>query len=753
MKRAVNALMNLIEPEVPSNGARIVATDGRALPLESAQIRAEAQGGVARVVLTQRFANPYAEPLRVTYLLPLPSDGAVSGFSFRIGDRRVTGEVDKRARARERFEEAILEGRTAAILEEERSSQFTQEIGNIPPRTAIDVEIELDQRLRWLAEGAWEWRFPTVCGPRYMGVDRVPDAERVVVDVSLAPLRARFGAEVSIGDRAQAIDSPSHALTIDGSRVTLRDAAALDRDVVVRWNVATPAVGVSLASARPAAGHQGKQYGLLTIVPPSGKPEKIARDLIFLIDASGSMHGAPLDQAKRIAAAMIDTLGNEDRIELISFGTYPERFGKEPLAATKDGKRAALAWLRKVQASGGTEMSRAVIEALSPLRADSQRQVVLMTDGYIGFERELVRDLLERLPRGARLHTVGVGSAVNRTLTQWAARAGNGVEVIVGLNEDPERAAARLLARTTAPIVTDVEIEGVIGTAPIRVPDLYAGSPALVSIALEGGREVIVRGRTAKGAFEERVKAPSLALGEGHPAVTTLFGRERVEDLETAIAARGDADADEEIERIGLTFQIATRHTSWVAITDDVTVDPDAEKRSVRQPHEVPHGTSIEGLGLRAPQEATVEAGALFNLRELVELDHDERVHSNRAVGQTRGEAVAKTTRAGSIDAPSPRAPQARQRVDTGAGSAAPMGAPPAAAPGMPPPAQPAAPPPPSLAAPMPERPIAKAKSRVLVWIAIIVAIVLAALTAWLVYSTAFAPEEPTEEEDAPRRE
>ncbi|MCZ7684030.1 MAG: hypothetical protein M5U28_36765 [Sandaracinaceae bacterium] len=179
------------------------------------------------------------------------------------------------------------------------------------------------------------------------------------------------------------------------------------------------------------------------------------------------------------------------------------------------------------------------------------------------------------------------------------------MEIIAGLGEDPERVAKRLLARTTRPMVTDVTIEGsaVRGVAPARVPDLYAGSPSLVSLALApDGGTLVVRGKTAEGDFEERLEVPATALGEGLPSVATLFGRERVEDLETEGAASGDGAVDREIEAVGLRFRIATRMTSWVAVSDDVTVDPDAEKRAERQPHEVPHGVSIEGLGLRAPQ-------------------------------------------------------------------------------------------------------------------------------------------------------
>lgn len=733
-----NAAMNReTDHSAPSSGGRLVAPDGRDLPLRGAQLVASASGGVARVVLKQRFVNPFDEKLRVTYLLPLPSDGAVAGFAFQIGEQRIVGEIDRRESARERFEQALVEGRTAALLEQDRSSLFTQEVGNIPPRAEVEVEIEIDQRLRWLPDGAWEWRFPTVVGARYVGAPgKVADAERLTVDVSERGLPARVGLELKIGDRVSgALESPSHRLVIDRgerTRVTLEDGAALDRNVVVRWAVTAMDVGVSIDVARPASpAHDGASYGLMTLVPPRSQARgAVQRDLIFLIDASGSMHGEPLDQVKRIASAMIDTLGDEDRVELIAFGNEPVRFSKEPLAATRDGKRAALQWLRSLRASGGTEMARAVIEALSPLRPNGQRQVVLMTDGYIGFERELVREVLERLPEGARLHTVGVGSAVNRTLTQWAARAGGGVEIIAGIGEDPERVAARLLARTTKPIVTDVTIEGdaVRAIAPARAPDLYAGSPSLISLALApSGGSLVVRGKTAAGDFVHRVELPAIALGEGLPSVATLFGRERVEDLETeAAAAGGDGATDRAIEALGLKFRIATRMTSWVAVSESVTVDPDSKERAVRQPHEVPHGVSIEGMGLRAPVAMQVALGAA---------------------------ATATRTMTGVLKAPYPAAPMPAMRR-----SPAPAGAPPMAS--MPSsPAQMAPPPPPPPSEEMgelndvlmtpreyaPEQPKRGARRWIWIVLALIVAIAIA-VGAWLALSASSEPEPSTHE-------
>jgi Ca-activated chloride channel family protein len=621
-------------PMLESTGGRLVTADGRTLPLRGAALRADARAGVARVVLEQRFANPYAEPLVVTYLMPLPADGAVSGYAFTIGARRVVGEVDRRAAARERYEEAIASGRTAALVEQERSSLFTQEIGNIPPGVEVTAELIIDQKLGWLDEGAWEWRFPTVAMPRYQGgLGRVPDGPRVTIDVADAPLSPRVTLELNVRDvlvAGRRAESPSHALSHDrdGAIFLASDGGTrLDRDIVVRWPVAQARPGVALDVARPGADkpHYTQAYGLMALVPPAIQSRitpPVARDLCLLIDTSGSMGGEPLDQARRVLQALIDTLGDADTLEMIEFSNRPRRWKKEPLRATAANRQAARQWLAALTAGGGTEMRDGLMEALAPLRAESQRQIVLVSDGAIGFEAEIVADILKRLPAGSRVHTVGVGSGVNRSLTQPAARAGRGVEVIIGLGEDPERAARRICARTAAPLVVDVQLSGsaLVSCAPARLPDLFAGAPALVSLALrpEGG-ELVVRGRGAAGEWIERLPVAPVAAGQGNGAVTALYGREHVEDLEMRRCAAGEngADLDGRIERVGVEFQIATRLTSWVAVDSEQSVDPTRPSRRERVPQELPYGVSVEGLGLRgcaAPAQAQMSmmpAGAI----------------------------------------------------------------------------------------------------------------------------------------------
>lgn len=584
-------------------GAEAVTADGRSLPLVSAMLRGTAQGGIARLVLEQRFENHHAETLHVTYRMPLPADGAVSGYVFVIGDRAISGRVERRRDARERFERAIAAGHTAALLEQERADVFTQSIGNLPARAALVARIAIDQRLAWLPEGEWELRFPTVIGPRYVAAgDRRDDVRGARVITAPGGVAARIRIAIDILDAITAgrnPTSPSHTLTATAGAVEIGDprGARLDRDIVVRWPVAGPATGVSLAVTRAAGSDDC--YGLVTITPPvaAGGDRVLPRDLIVLVDTSGSMSGPPLDKAKQVIALLIESLDAADRLELITFSSHARRYGPAPVPATRSEKQAAIQWLRRLSAGGGTEMRSAVIEALRPLQPGAQRQVVLATDGYVGGEAAIVRQIHAGLPASCRLHFVGVGSSVNRSLAAAMARAGRGTEVICDPGDDAERAARRLIDRTRSPVLTDIVLEGsaVIARAPDAVPDVLAASPVVAAVKLRAG-ELVVRGRARGGDWERRLQVGMPRHGDGNPAIAALFGRERVADLE----ARGFAgdDHDAEIEQTGLAFQIATRLTPFVAVDHGRVVQPAVQHEAV--PQELPYGTTAAAFGLRS---------------------------------------------------------------------------------------------------------------------------------------------------------
>src|SRR5437867_5230707 len=297
----------------PATG--LVAVDGRTFPLESARVHARAEGGLALTVLAQEYANPHSEPLEVVYTLPLPADGAVVGYTIRLGRRVITGQVEKREAALADYRRALEEGRTAGLLDQERADTFTQTLGNLPPGERVRVEIEVLHALAFLpgvespgpesrgaeapgsgaprreSQGAespakastspgpeWEYRFPTVVGVRYEGAPgRVPDAdalESARADAAGTPVRleAEIFVADALPDRVSPC-SPSHSIASiaeeRGTRVSLASPSRLDRDLVVRWAAAGPAVGARLAEGDGLPGDSGR-YGLVTLTPPAG---------------------------------------------------------------------------------------------------------------------------------------------------------------------------------------------------------------------------------------------------------------------------------------------------------------------------------------------------------------------------------------------------------------------------------------------------------------------------------------------------
>ena len=581
-----------------THGAQLVSTDGQVLPLAGVQLTADAAGGIASVRIEQTFTNPHAVPLHATYQLPLPADGAVVDFSFRIGERRIQGRIHKKADARAQFEAAILQGRTAAILDQDRSSLFTQELGNIPPGATVIAEISVEQPLAWQG-GQWIWRFPTVVAPRFLGTQTV-DPQRVHVDVADRPTGILAAMNLTIRDVLTGLpSSPTHPISASQGHITLSNAA-LDRDIVVQWPVAAAQPGVSIETARLA---DGDALALITIVPPATPSISVPRDLILLLDTSGSMGGRPIDQAKAFGHALIDGFGPADRLEMISFSSAPRRWEAGAVTMDVHGKAKAKNWLQSLQAGGGTWMHEAIEEALRPLRSDAQRQVILVTDGLIGFEDRVIGAIYNSLPGGSRVHTVGVGSGVNRSLMTPAARAGGGVEVIVGLDESVADSVATLLARTEQPQLVDLKISGdaLLDAAPRRTTDLFAGHPSRIAarISPAGGR-IQLTASTAAGTWTHEISVPATAPSTGRRVIVTRYARERVEDLELAVAAGlPKAEQDAEIEALGLGYQISTRLTSWLAVSENVTVNAGDPTIRHTVPQSLPYGMSAEGLGLR----------------------------------------------------------------------------------------------------------------------------------------------------------
>jgi Ca-activated chloride channel homolog len=621
------------EPDrTDTGGSALVAVDGRTFPLRGAQLDACAGGGIARTTLRQSYENPYDEPLEVIYTMPLPADGAVVGYTMIVGETKIVGEIEARKKAEEAYRKALQEGRTGGLLEQDRADTFTQRLGNVPPRMPIEVEIDVLHPVAFHARtesaaAEWEYRFPTVVGVRHEGgPGRVPDREKLDApraDGQGTPARLTFHLLVSDGlPEGIPVRSPSHKIICSvsqagpGTRVSLDEPSPLNRDVTVCWAGATPVVGVHLIEGPGLAGDDGR-YGLLTIVPPAAPVETFRRDLTLLVDASGSMSGLPLESARKLGVRLLQSLQPEDRFEISIFSDTVRPLVAGLLPATPTNVRSAIGALRKVTAGGSTEMAEAIKAVLKPLRDEAQRQVVVFTDGQIGFEQEIVHHVLQGLLQDARLHMVGIGSSPNRSLTRSASRAGRGTELILTTPEDVEVVAASLLKATVAPVLTEVTVEGagVLAVAPERPRDLFEGRPVILGLALnpEGG-EVLVRGRLMGSSkpWVRRVAVTSAADAVGGNAATVegervgtdlplgaFFGREAIEDEEMRLAgAKNGRAIAERIEVLGLRHRLPSRMTSLVAIAESPSVDPRLPRRRERLVVDLPEGVSAEGVGL-----------------------------------------------------------------------------------------------------------------------------------------------------------
>ncbi|WP_434443916.1 VIT domain-containing protein [Lentzea sp. E54] len=622
-----SAELDRIGRTTEDTGVGALRTERGNLPLERLDVRATVTGLVGRMVLTTGFVNSHDTALEATYVFPLPDRAAVTGMKMTAGDRTVEAELQERGQAREAYDEAIAAGKRASIVEEERPDVFTMRVGNIPAGERVTVELSLVGPLVF-EDGAATFRFPLVVAPRYVpgtplpgpsvgdghaeDTDAVPDASRITPPVLLPgfpnPVRLGIGVEIDpAGLELGEVRSSLHTVVAEGDVVTVAPGEKVDRDFVLRLSYKGNSSAVVCV---PDEGETGEGTYQLTVLPPEPEVPVRPRDVVLLLDRSGSMSGWKMVAARRAAARIVDTLTAADTFSVITFDDRVERpaeLGAGLVAATDRHRFRAVEHLAAVQARGGTEMYQPLREGLGLLAdANAERDpvLVLVTDGQVGNEDQLLRDIAPVINR-TRVHAVGIDTAVNAGFLGRLAAAGAGRCELVESEDRLDEAMTHIQRRIGAPVITDVVVSPE-SDLPKQPSAIYPGVPLVAFGRYRGPApdSFTVRGRNRDGSdWQETVAVQR----HDEPAVRAQWARAALRDLEDRYAT-GDRSLEPEIVRTSLRFGVLCRFTAFVAVDEQVVSD--GEVHRIVQPVERPAGWDLPVPGFAVTPMASFAGAA-----------------------------------------------------------------------------------------------------------------------------------------------
>jgi Ca-activated chloride channel homolog len=633
-----------------------VALSPIVFPLQHTDVQARVSGNVARVSVTQQFTNPFTTTLEAVYVFPLPDEAAVDSITIRMGDRTIKGTIKKRQDAQQIYDRAKQQGQTAGLLEQERDNIFTQSLANILPGECIEVTIGYTQSLKF-SGGDYEFVFPMVVGPRYVpgmpigpvanpwasygsgthgsamasmtgnqDTNLVPDASRL--NGPILPLGTRSSHDISVtvdiesASSLQSIQSPSHRIQLTQIGAIMRVGLAggdtiPNKDLILRYQVAGAATQTTVLSQ---ADERGGHFALYLTPALQYRPEDVvAKDVVFLIDTSGSQQGAPLQQCQALMRRMVEGLNPNDTFSILDFADTTQRLSATPLANTRQNRAHALNYINQLTANGGTQMLQGIQAMLNfPVTDPGRlRTIVLLTDGYIGNENQILALVQQQLQSGNRLHSFGAGSSVNRFLLNRIAEIGRGLSYIIRQDEPVAPVVDRFFRQINNPVLTNIQVqwEGA-GEAPILHPnvlsDLFAEQPLVLFGHKPDGQAgtLHVYGVGALGDRYHQALPVNFAP-QGNPAIAQLWGRSHLKSLTNQMLA-GDTKAGvEAVTQTALTYQLLSQYTAFVAVSDEVRGEIPGRSISVQVPVEMPEGVDYQGVF--GEVRSAAPAGGLFN--------------------------------------------------------------------------------------------------------------------------------------------
>jgi Ca-activated chloride channel family protein len=710
----------LLEKAAPAKDAELEAglgaleTSRGRLPLAALDVTGRIDGLLSQVTVRQTFVNATSEPLEATYIFPLPDRAAVTDFRMEVAGRVVEGVLQERGQAGREYAEALRQGHRSSIAEEERPGVFSLRVGNLMPGDVATITLTLVGALPY-CDGEATFRFPLVVAPRYIpgvplsgpsvgagtAVDTsaVPDASRISPPDFLPgfPNPVRLSLTIDLYESTAPVEDLRVSLfTVWGEeqggvrRLTLQPVERLDRDFILRFRLGGDSVQTSL-SFHPDADTGGEGTFALTVVPPvSGAGSARPRDVVFVLDRSGSMGGWKIVAARRAMARMIDTLNERGRFAVLAFDDRIEtpawsgRDARSQLLPASDRNRfRAVEFLARLESRGGTEIAQPLDQAVGLLAAPStedghnrDRAIFLVTDGQVGNEDQVLKLLGPRL-EGIRVFTLGIDQAVNEGLLRRLADLGASGSSCELVESEPRLDAVMDLIhrRIGSPVVTDVHLlpaaSGFEVVADTLVPDqppcLFAGSPLLLLGRYRGrpAGPVQVRGQTPGDAAWCTTVVPDV---RDHPSIVSAWARGRVRQLEDRYAA-GMADRsalEQSIIATSLRFGVVCRFTAYVAVDRSAVVNAGREVHRITQPVEMPAGWGEDSVPTGAACLCAPEADSHPNVALPAKLGAVRALRSSSvAFGFMRlSERLSANAPPSSAPPPSAPAPQCMLQED-----------------------------------------------------------------------------------------
>jgi Ca-activated chloride channel family protein len=592
------------------------------LPLKSTLVEVNISGVIADVLVTQVYKNEGKRPLEAIYVFPASTRAAVYGMKMKIGSRIINAHIAEREDARRRYEDAKQAGRSASLLEQHRPNVFQMNVANILPSDVITVELRYTELLI-PTDKIYAFVYPTVVGPRY--TEQKQDDAKPWGDWTRNPYLHQRGAptytfdmtvKLSTGLPIQDVSCTSHRVNINYegpafSRIELDPAERHggNRDFILKYRLSGGGVETGLLLFEG----EKENFFLLMMQPPNRvRQDHIPpREYVFIVDVSGSMHGFPLNISKKLLKDLIGNLQPKDRFNVLLFAGGSKVMAPQSLPATKANIQKAMATIERERGGGGTRLLPALERALAlPKSEGYSRTVVIATDGYVAVEAQAF-DLIRNNLGNANMFAFGIGSSVNRHLIEGMARVGMGEPFVITRPEQaPERAETfRKIIQT--PVLIGISVDfgefQVYDVEPPSIPDVLADRPVIMFGKWRGKPEghIEVRGTSGKGPYTKRIPVAAAKPLETNLALRYLWARHRIALLSDYNRLSPQDERVKEVTTLGLTYNLLTAYTSFVAIDAQVRL-VDGKPVTVKQPLPLPQGVSdlAVGNGILAKQSA-----------------------------------------------------------------------------------------------------------------------------------------------------